>query len=205
MKPTNASGAAKYALDLLEKNLPDTYFYHSRWHTACEIVPMTEKLARMEAVDPESTMLLITAAWYHDIGFTITRAEHEEASCKIASEILPRFDYTEEQIEKVRDLIMATVFPQSPQNHHQMIIADADLKNLGTDTFFDRSNDLRRELAAEGTMITDLEWYTNQINLITAQKFYTKSARMLFNTKLEENLMNLKEIHSHLMKTGKKP
>ena len=198
MRHPDASGAAQYALNLLKNDLSGNLFYHSKWHTECEIVPATEELAQMEGVDAEATMLLITAAWYHDTGFTLTRFNHEMASSQIAANVLPSYGYSPEQVDRIKELIMATVFPQSPQTHHQMIIADADMKNLGTDIFFERSDDLRQELAAFGTVYTDLEWYTRQVAFITAQRYFTQSARTLYSAKLQENLGCLKMIHAQL-------
>ena len=58
--------------------------------------------------------------------------DHEETGVEIAGAILPHFDYTEEQIQKINELIMVTKLPPRPKNLLEQIICDADLDYLGT-------------------------------------------------------------------------
>ena len=66
-------GAARHAVALLEQRLPLIYTYHSAWHTCNEVVGMTERLAKLEGIDGEERILMVTGAYYHDIGFTQQR------------------------------------------------------------------------------------------------------------------------------------
>ena len=65
-------GAKAYALERLARDLPSWLYYHSLWHTQDEVAPRTEWLARQEGLSREATVLLGTAAYFHDIGFTRT-------------------------------------------------------------------------------------------------------------------------------------
>jgi hypothetical protein len=77
----------------------------------------------------------------------IIQAEnHEAISCQIAEEILVQFDYSPEQIQKIKGMIMATRIPQTPTNHLEEILADADLDYLGRDDFEEISERLFKEL-----------------------------------------------------------
>ena len=46
---------------------------------------------------------------------------------QISKEILPDYDYTQEQIEKIAELIMVTKLPPNPKNKLEEIMCDADL------------------------------------------------------------------------------
>ncbi len=73
----------------------------------------------------------------------------------------------------------------------EYIICDADIDKLGRKDFFERSNDLRKELMNYGVKMTDKQWYTHQIELLKNHKYYTKSAQ---ETRDEEKRRNLEEL-----------
>src|SRR6266536_2303068 len=100
-------------------------------------------LAGMEGVQGDALSLLLTAAWFHDLGFVEQPQYHELISARIAVQVLPGFGYTDEQVEIVRWAILATALPQAPQNVLEQILTDADLDVLGRDAFMKRSDDLR--------------------------------------------------------------
>lgn len=104
-------GAKTYALERLEHELPDHLLYHSLVHTRDDVVPAVERIAEKEGVTGEALTLLLTAAYFHDIGFTEGPTNHEEVGVSIASEVLPRFGYTPEQIKTISGIIMATKLP----------------------------------------------------------------------------------------------
>src|SRR4029078_11463882 len=110
-------------LDGLSKELR----YHGIEHTLA-VYQQCENIAHAENItDPEKIYLLKVAALYHDTGFLYIYNGHEEVSCKLATQELPAYGLNEEQIEIICGLIMATRVPQSPKNHLEQIICDADL------------------------------------------------------------------------------
>jgi HD superfamily phosphodiesterase len=135
-------------ITLLENHLPAYITYHNAAHTK-GVVETTEKLADAEEVDEEEKLLLLTAALYHDTGFLRTYKNHEEASCTIARESLPKYGYTASQIEAICRIIMATKLPYHPTDKLQQIICDADLHYLGTDQYFSTAEKLIAEFKKE--------------------------------------------------------
>ena len=76
-------GAIRYALDRLTNDLPPTLKYHSLWHSEHEVVEQALQLCAEENLSKLHTDLVHTAAIYHDIGFIVTRREHERISAQI--------------------------------------------------------------------------------------------------------------------------
>ena len=192
MGTLNLELAKHYALHRLEQELPPNLLYHGIKHTRDDVVPAVERLANMEGVRGNSLSLLLTAAWFHDLGFVEQPRYHELISARIALQVLPDFGYTDKQVEIVRWAILATALPQSPQNLLEKILTDSDLDALGRDDFVLSSDNLRRELASFGEEYTDLEWYSRQLKFLESHSYFTASARSLRNAGQEKNIHMLK-------------
>jgi uncharacterized protein len=184
--------AREYAEKRLEKELSLNLFYHGIAHTREEVVPVVERLAKLEGLKGESLYLLLTAAWFHDIGFTKQATNHELIGAQIAKEVLPSFGYTEDQVEIIRNAILATALPQSPRNLLEEILADADLDILGSDRFMQRNRDLREELAYLGKEFTDKDWYSGQLKFSEGHNYFTTSARALRDAQKQLNISILR-------------
>jgi uncharacterized protein len=187
--------ARKYAENRLEAELSPHLLYHGIIHTREEVVPAAETFANMEGVSGESFHLLVTAAWFHDLGFVEQALYHELISARIAVQVLPSFGYTEDQFEIVRWAILATALPQAPTSLLEEIMTDADLDVLGRRDFMQRNGDLRRELAYLGKEFTDEQWYSGQLKFLEEHKYFTASARSLRDT---QKLRNIEELRNRL-------
>jgi len=187
--------ARQYAENRLERELSPNLLYHGIAHTREEVVPAAETLAGMEGIQEESLHLLLTAAWFHDIGYVEQALYHELIGARIAAQVLPSFGYSEDQVEIVRWAILATALPQSPTNLLEEILADADLDVLGRGDFMHRNGDLRRELAFLDKEFTDEQWYTGQLKFVEGHKYFTASARSLRDT---QKLLNITELRNKL-------
>jgi uncharacterized protein len=192
MGTLNFELAKRYALHRLEQELPSNLFYHGIKHTRDDVVPAVERLAKLERVKGNSLVLLLTAAWFHDLGFVEQSRYHELISARIALQALPGFGYTDKQVEIVRWAILATALPQSPRNLLEEILTDADLDALGRDDFVLSSDNLRRELASFGEEYTDLEWCSRQLKFLESHTYFTASARSLRDAGQAKNIDMLK-------------
>lgn len=173
--------AEDYVFDKLEERLSDTLFYHGQHHTI-DVSNAVLQIAIAEGIhDKETLNILQTAALYHDLGFISTYQGHEEESCRLARVSLPDFDYSDEQIEKICGLIMATKIPQNPTTHLERIIADADLDYLGREDFWAISRSLYEELHAR-ELVTDIHsWNKIQIVFLESHQYWTETARQWRN------------------------
>ena len=184
-------GSKKYALDRLERELPSCLVYHSISHTRDEVVPAVERLAGSEGVRGEPLELLITAAYFHDIGFLKQYFNNEPLAVDIASQVLPGFGFTAAQLRVIRGIILATHLPQTPRTLLEKILADADMDVLGRDDFLDRNHQLRLELAAFGITVSDKKWFENQITFMQEHHYFTRSAQQLRDAKKQANFVEM--------------
>ena len=183
--------AGEYIREKLHKELPAHLVYHSIDHVE-DVYKSAALLAGYENLSTQETELLLTAALYHDAGFVVGAAGHEEESCKIARAVLPGFDYTIDEIAQVCNLIKATQLPQSPKNRLEEILADADLDYLGRPDYFIISQKLFEEMLSSGQISSAGAWKQTQINFMEKHRYFTSTAINLRQAVKEENLRKIK-------------
>ena len=191
----NYMKAERHIMKILETELSPKLLYHSINHTI-DVTKAVERLAIMEGITDEDLFLLKSAATYHDAGFIEKYEKNEEVGMRLAREILPKYGYTQEQIDVIDGLIKATEIPQSPQTHLQQIMCDADLDYLGRDDFHDIASLLRRELREHGKLNSDKLWDEIQIKFLAQHTYFTKSAIRL---RQEKKMKHVEEIKAKLL------
>lgn len=165
-------------LDKLEKELPGFLYYHNIKHTV-DVVTEVELIGWAEGCTDEEILLLKTAALFHDAGHIVSYDNHETHGAKMAREILPEYNYTAGQIERICSIIMATRLPPEPSDLLEEIICDSDLDYLGRSDFIPVSNTLFEELRAQNKMTDINEWNKLQVRFISGHQYFTKTARSL--------------------------
>jgi len=165
-------------LDKLEKELPDYLYYHNVKHTV-DVVTEVELIGWGEGCTDEEILLLKTAGLFHDAGHTIAYDNHEFYGTELAREMLPKYNYTPEQIERICTTIMATKLPPAPTNLLENIICDSDLDYLGRSDFIPVSNTLYEELKAQNKMGSLNDWNKIQVKFISGHQYFTETARSL--------------------------
>jgi adenylate cyclase len=173
-------------LDKLEMDLPGYLFYHNVKHTV-DVVTEVELIGWAEGCSDEEILLLKTAALFHDAGHIVAYDNHEFYGTQIAMEMLPGFNYTPDQIERICSIIMSTKLPPKPTNILENIICDSDLDYLGRSDFIPVSNTLYEELKAQNKMGSLNDWNKIQVKFISGHQYFTKTARSLreVNKKLQ--------------------
>jgi uncharacterized protein len=170
------AGACAYAQTQLAK-LPKMLTYHSISHTRDDVVPAAEELALALGCSQYERELLLTAAWFHDIGYLETRIEHEEASIRVVERVLPGYGYTRSDIDQINAIIRATRVPQQPKTLLDQILVDADLVSLGRNDYMKQSMALYEELIAVGQQIELAAWVQGQLAFISGHEYLTEPAR----------------------------
>ncbi|MFZ4613673.1 MAG: phosphohydrolase, partial [Bacteroidia bacterium] len=94
-------------------------------------------------------------------------------------------------IDTICRLILATKVPQKPNDILEMIMCDADLDYLGTDSFDEISNNLKKELMWEGKIKTDEQWDLIQIKFLQNHKYFTDYSIRNREDKKNEHLTKL--------------
>lgn len=186
--------ARHYVAKRLSTELGPQYTYHSLFHTMDEVAPAAERLAALSGIEGEDLLLLITAAYFHDIGFVVNRANHEVIGADMARTVLPGMGYQPEQIDAICGMIMATRLPQSPRTLLEKILADADLDSLGRADFLERNAALRAEMAAFGSTSNDYEWHLAQLQFVRHHDYQTPSAIALRQAGKEANIAALERL-----------
>ena len=186
-------GAKAFILNKLENELTDKLTYHGKHHTL-DVLKITRELCALENVSRKNTTLVKTAALFHDSGFTETYSNHEEKGCEIARRVLPNYNYGEEDIEKICGMIMATKIPQSPKNHLEQIICDADLDYLGRDDFYSIGSTLFEEFKEYDVVQDEQSWNRLQLGFIGNHNYFTKTTLDRRESKKQEYLDELKSL-----------
>ena len=190
----NFHKAKKYILNRLKDELPNHLSYHGYHHT-WDVYEMAIEIAKEEGIDNEEDLTLLkTAALFHDSGFLVTYKGHEDEGCKLISEVLPSFEYSQGDMEKICGMIQATKIPQSPKTRLEEILADADLDYLGRDDFHSISNSLFDEFKSIHLVDSIEEWNKIQVKFLEQHHFFTKTSIRKRKAEKDKRLLELKEL-----------
>lgn len=162
----------KFILQKLEKDLPRDLTYHGLHHTL-DVLNAAIKIASEEKISENEIKLLRLAVLYHDAGFTTVYKNHEEEGCKMARKNLREHGYSQEDIDTICGMIMATKIPQTPSTKLEKIICDADLDYLGRNDFKKISNTLFEEMKIYVRLHDEDDWYKIQKKFLENHKYYT--------------------------------
>jgi predicted metal-dependent HD superfamily phosphohydrolase len=187
----NFHAAKSYILDRLERELSQQLTYHSLFHTL-DVFQTTSELCLLEKIPPYESLLLKTAALFHDSGFLISNKNHEEWGCQIAENVLPDYQYNTNEIAVICNMIMATKIPQSPKTPLEQILCDADLDYLGRDDFYPIGNTLFKELQVYGVLQDEVSWNKLQVSFIERHFFFTPTNRKRREPRKQQYLNELR-------------
>ena len=188
------SGAVDYALNRLRTELPARLSYHNAQHTEDDVLPAAVRLAKLSNMADPDLRLLEVAAAFHDLGQIRTVLGHEQIGADIVSDVLPRYGFGPEEIERVSGMILATRLPQTPLNEEQALLCDADLDSLGREDFFATSKALWHERTACGMVIARQTWLENQHRFLTDHHYFTPAARTLRDEGKRKNIALLERL-----------
>ena len=193
-----------YVTTHLSNQLSNDFVYHNLAHTQ-RVVSAVKELIEKESLDEENKELLILAAWLHDVGYTKTIEGHEEVSAEMARTFLTEVNYADEHIKKVEALILATKMEHQPINSLEGIIRDADSSHLGSKSFFEICELLRKEWELSKDLeLSDVEWTQMNIEFMTKHNYYSKSATSYWDNRKAKNLGKLLKDENKLRRDSKK-
>ena len=193
MQKADWDQARAYVVRRLSEDLPHTLYYHNLAHTLEDVLPAAERLATAAGISAAETLLLRTAALYHDLGYLVRYRDNEIIATALAATTLPHFGYTPEQIYAINEMIMATHMPQTPHSLLQALLCDVDLDPLGREDFFEVNRRLRLELAIHDHPVSQETWFSEQLHFLTHHTYTTAVARALRNPGKQRNIQLLQE------------
>lgn len=180
-------------LERFESELSKDLYYHNLKHTI-DVIVQVEIIGHEESINDEDMLLLKTAALFHDSGFLIGYSDHEELGIQLTRMILPKYSYSEQQIQTICEIITATKLPHNPKNKLEEIMCDADLDYLGRNDYLAVSRDLYKELIEHAVIKkSELEWNVMQIKFLQHHRFFTSSSRNRRNANKNKQIQHLQE------------
>lgn len=182
----------RHALRILHSELSEQLSYHGISHTL-DVLRVCNLYIRREKLKPEKAKLLRIGAVCHDIGYTVSDDNHEQESADLAASLMTQYGFSKNHISTVKELILATKIPQSPKNHLEKILCDADLDYLGRSDYNKISDLLFQELNAFGQISSREEWREIQISFLENHQYHTPFARKNRQPGKEKRLRELKE------------
>ena len=158
--------------DDLSNILDGNYSYHNLDHTK-RVISAAVKIGSNYDLSDKDWRCLLTACLLHDYGFIKSHIEHEKISVKFSSQILPKYGFSENEIEIINSLILVTKLEKKPKNLLESIIRDSDLEYLGSEDFIKISPLLKKEWINCEVVKSDSEFYKIQYEFILNHSFYT--------------------------------
>lgn len=178
---------------IFQEELSEEFVYHNRAHTQ-SVVDNCDVFAQHYELSETEREILAIAAWFHDMGYSKGYEEHEASSEKMARAFLNKLDWPADKIEQIAACIKATKVEVPPTNLMEEIIKDADLANLGEESFFDHSNRLRKEwFTILGEYHTDKGWNELNLSFLSQHEYFTAIARERLGERKRQNLQLLKK------------
>ncbi|HVA82581.1 MAG TPA: HD domain-containing protein [Candidatus Aquilonibacter sp.] len=178
----------------LTSSWADQLLYHNIFHTM-DVYMCAVMYGELERLDQHKRELLAAAAVFHDLGFIRQYKANEPYGAKIAEAIGKRFEYTEDELKIMGEVIMDTTMPQQPRSHLGKIICDCDLDNLGRPDFFFKGHLVRLELAIfDKKIMPDLAWLEFQQKFLKSHRYFTKAAALMRGEVKKKNLETVSEV-----------
>lgn len=188
------AGIESYIRLRFESDFP-SLAYHNPVHIQ-DVYDSALRIAAAEGIGPEERDLICVAALFHDAGFIHTMDKHEECGADMAAGVMPCFGFSQAQISKVRDMILATRLPQDPKNLLERIICDADLDYLGREDFYPIGNRLFQELQETGKVKDAHTWNTIQKKFLSAHRYHTEFCRSHREPQKQVRLQEIEQLLS---------
>jgi len=189
----NIKKIQKYVNRLL---IPLEKHYYHQYNHALDVMDRSIYLWKKEWLNKEEIEMLAIASMFHDTGFIIQYNDNEIFWAQIADNYLKTIIYPKEKVKIIRNLIMATSPKyKDTKNILEDIIKDADMDNLWRDDFFDKTNEIKKELEAiKKIKIKEPDWHHASLDLLYEHKFLTNTEKNERNNKLDDNKKKLKKI-----------
>jgi len=180
-----------FAEERLKNRLSQKMYFHNLEHTLL-VVYGAESISRQVGLSETDRLVVLLAAFLHDLGYTEKYIGHEEASAAIAVDFLLANGLNQERIELVRGCIMATRFPQNPKNELEMVICDADFYHFSLNDYQDYADRLKAEWEENlGLVYTDMAWNILNMEMLRRHEYFTSYGKKTLQEKKMRNIEKL--------------
>jgi class 3 adenylate cyclase len=173
-----------------EEASPNLYFHNSS--LVKSISNHTDLLSTSEKLSDEENVCLKLASVFLFSGYIYDYEKPMEASIRLAEETLPKYSFSQAESEITCKLIRNS-YEDRYESISDMILHDARYDYLGRVDYLKLTEKLLRERTEYGRHTDGKSWIANQKQLLKDHKFLTKTADLLRNVPLEEQLSGLSE------------
>ncbi|AZA53356.1 Pycsar system effector family protein [Chryseobacterium sp. G0201] len=186
--------AKDYVEILFKDKLSSVYFYHNFIHTTYT-VNKAEEIMKNTPVSAEDQEKVLLALWFHDTGYIECAQNHEEKGVEILKNFLQNENYTENYIEDVSKLILATKINYEPQNLLEKIAKDADCSHFASHDYNDISDALRKEWELTNVRcFSNDEWNAGNLDMLkNKHQYYTDYAKENWNPLKKKNIKKIEK------------
>lgn len=167
--------------------------YHNFNHTE-QVVNAATQIGNHYRLDKQDFFILLTAAYFHDIGYFADPKTHEEIGAKMLNDVLLEKKIPAEVIAKVQALILSTKMPQVPNNQMEEMLCDADLFHLGSADFSKTAKKMHAEIEhLYGSALSKQAWREKDLLFLESHNYHTGYAKTLLQEQKQKNLNKLKK------------
>ncbi|ANF49998.1 phosphohydrolase [Chryseobacterium glaciei] len=186
--------AKDYVEILFKDKLSSVYFYHNFIHTTYT-VNKAEEIMKNTPVSNEDQEKVLLALWFHDTGYIECAQNHEEKGVEILKDFLQKENYSENYIEDVSKLILATKITYEPQNLLEKIAKDADCSHFASHDYNDISDSLRKEWELTNVRcFSNDEWNEGNLDMLkNKHQYYTDYAKENWNPLKKKNIKKIEK------------
>jgi predicted metal-dependent HD superfamily phosphohydrolase len=186
------SSARHHVTEIFNNQNDPRFVFHNIEHTD-DVAEGCSMMAESYKLNDEDRFVLMVAAWFHDTGYTAGQAEgHEEVSVQMLNDFISKHPVDDVLVQRITSAIQATKMPQSPISLVEKILCDADLMHLATPDFKAKNQLLKTEREnLLGNPIPKREWRKNNIQFLTAHKYFTDYGQQFLEPKKQDNLQTL--------------
>jgi predicted metal-dependent HD superfamily phosphohydrolase len=183
----------KYISDLITKESSNNLSYHTIYHTR-RVVKNAGIIGGKENLNDDEMNILLTAAWFHDIGYVKKYQGHEKESVAIAVNFLKINNIDKDTIELVSECILATTYPQQPKHKIAKVLCDADMMHLGEENYLELAEKLRQELKnTDIRRLKKIEFEKESVSLFENHSYHTNYCQLEISKTKETNLKLIQE------------
>ncbi len=171
----------------------ENHYYHQFEHSL-DVKNRAINLAKKEWLNDSQIEILAIAALFHDTGFVIQYDDNEYIWAKIAKNYLNSILYSKEKIKVIERLILATNTDyKNPIDILEKIIKDADLDNLWRADFFEKLNNLEKEIESiKWIKLKKPDWHHATFDLLNNYTYFTDFWKSERWQKKKENMNKFK-------------
>ena len=167
---------------------PDLYFHNSAM--VKNITNHVEILSGAEKLSDEDFINLKLASVFLLTGYISDYEKPMEASLRLVEEILPRYGFSQENVELTKKIIRNS-FSDNQETLADKILHDARYDYLGRIDYMKLTDKLLRERTEYGKISNSRMWIEFQKKQLTDHDFFTSSARLLRSVPIDEQIDGL--------------